>query len=342
MHYVALAPTATTTKLILGIQEHQLSINTVQGEIPTDPENLTLSGMGDLNISGAITPPSYKFISEVKKDVKAKVLVSENDYTFDHVSTLIKQGNFLKLTYIEKTDATWKSFIYNLPKGTMKWVLNSSLDTLPTKVNLKQWGKVSNDKCFCGTRQTLNHILNCCKKSLNDGRFTFRHDNILNYISKCLDLEKFKCYIDLEGFKTPAGGTLPPSLVVSNLKPDIVVLDRKNKTVDIFELTCPGETRIDIAHKLKQEKYQHFEKDISSYKASVIPFEIGSNTGFISTRNKASLNKLHTYCKKNIKLKQFNHNISAVTILSSYFIFNCRNQPDWESMDHIQAPFPNQ
>ena len=165
---------------------------------------------------------------------------------------------------------------------------------------------------------------------------------MLNYISKCLDLEKFKCYFDLEGFKTPAGGTLPPSLVVSNLKPDIVVLDQKNKTVDIFELTCPGETRIDIAHKLKKEKYQHFEKDILTYKASVIPFEIGSNTGFISTRNKASLNKLHTYCKKNLKLKQFNNNISAVTILSSYFIFNCRNQTDWETMDHIQAPFPNQ
>ena len=116
----------------------------------------------------------------------------------------------------------------------MKWVLNSSLDTLPTKANLKQWGKVSNDKCFCGTRQTLNHILNCCKKSLNDGRFTFRHDNVLNYISKCLDLEKFKCYIDLEGFKTPAGGTLPPSLVVSNLKPNIVMEDQKSKTFDIF------------------------------------------------------------------------------------------------------------
>ena len=33
-------------------------------------------------------------------------------------------------------DATWNSVIYNLPKGTMKFVLNSSINTLPTKSNL--------------------------------------------------------------------------------------------------------------------------------------------------------------------------------------------------------------
>ena len=75
----------------------------------------------------------------------------------------------------------------------MKWVLNSSKVTLPTKVNLKQWGKVSSDKCFCGKRQTLNHILECRKNSLDQRRYTFRHDNILDYIAKCLNLEKFKC-----------------------------------------------------------------------------------------------------------------------------------------------------
>ena len=180
--------------------------------------------------------------------------MSENDHTYDHVKTLVKQGNFLGLTSLENNDATWKSFIFNLPKGTMKFVLNSSIDTLPTKATLKQWGKVSNDKCFCGQKQTLNHILNCCKESLNGGRFTFRHDSILHYVSKCLDTQKFKCYIDIEGSQTPAGGTLPPNLVVSNLKPDIVVINNSDKSAHIFELTCPSEKRIDIANKLKHEK----------------------------------------------------------------------------------------
>ena len=108
------------------------------------------------------------------------VLVNENDQIYSHVKTLVKQGQILELTYIEKNDATWKSFVFNLPRGTMKFVLNSTIDTLPTKANLKQWGKISNDKCSCGKKQTLNHILNCCKKSLNEGRFIYRHDNILH------------------------------------------------------------------------------------------------------------------------------------------------------------------
>ena len=86
----------------------------------------------------------------------------------------------------------------------------------------------------------------------------------MNFISKCLDLEKFQCYIDLNGFQTSARGTLPPDLIVTNLKPDIVIQNKATKTVDIFELTCPGEQRIETAHRLKTEKYQHFKNDITN------------------------------------------------------------------------------
>ena len=270
------------------------------------------------------------------------MLVDENENILSHVTTLIKQGHFLKLTKVEQTDATWKSYIFNLPRGTMKWVLNSSIDTLPTKTNLKQWGKLVNDKCFCGERQTLNHILNCCKPSLNQGRFTARHDNILNYISKCLNKDKFKCFIDIDGHQTQAGGTVPPNLVVTTLKPDIVIIDQKTKTVKIFELTVPAEVRLETAHKLKMEKYQHFSTDIKSYSVSVIPFEIGSHTGHVNNENKKSLHLLHSYCKKDIKFKKFKDNISSIALLSSYYIFNCRNQEAWATPEHILAPFPNQ
>ena len=109
------------------------------------------------------------------------------------------------LRKLEQTDATWQGYVYNLPRGTMKFLLNSTIDTLPTKVNLKLWGKVSNDKCRCCSRQTLNHILNCCGPSLRDGRYTFRHDNVLSYIDKCLNKQKYTCYVDLKGSQTSAG-----------------------------------------------------------------------------------------------------------------------------------------
>ena len=244
--------------------------NTVQGEIPrTTPELLQLDD--GLNILPPVwieqedQRPSVQFIREVQSDAKSRVLVSESENIFEHVQSLIQQGNYLELTKLQQTDATWQSFIFNLPKGTMKWVLNSSINTLPTKTNLKQWGKLVNDKCFCGQRQTLNHVLSCCKPALNQGRFTFRHDNILYYVAQCLDKKRYKCFVDLEGHKTEGGGTIPTNLTVTLQRPDIVIVDEKKKTVSIFELTVPAEPRLEIAHTLKMNSYSHFSTDIKSH-----------------------------------------------------------------------------
>ena len=266
----------------------------------------------------------------------------ESKNILDHVKSLVKQGHFLELTKLELTDATWKSFIFNLPKGTMKWLLNSSINTLPTKANLRQWGKVTNDKCWCSQKQTLNHILNGCKRALDQGRFTWRHDSILYYIANCLDRKNFTCYVDIEGFQTNSGGTLPPEIIVSTLRPDIVIIDPKLKSIIILELTVPGETRIREAHRIKAEKYQHFKNDIKTHHVTVLPFEIGSHTGFISQENKNTLHTLHKFCSKDIKLKQFVKNISSITVLSSYFIFNCRNESEWGKANYILSPFSNQ
>ena len=324
--------------------------NCVQGEIPgTTPENpptstndesLTLPDMGPIQAEPLPTPAA--FINEVKKDVKSKVISEENQQILRHVQTLIKQGSFLEMTKLEQTDATWQSYVYNLPKGTMKWLLNSSIDTLPTKVNLKQWGKVTSDKCFCHQRETLNHILNCCKVSLNQGRYTLRHDSVLNYIAQCLDKSRYTCYIDIAGHQTPAGGTVPAEMLVTTLRPDIVIVDQRKKCSTILELTIPGETRIKEAHRLKSEKYQHFATYVKTHKVTVLPFEIGSHTGHITRENRKTLHTLHKFCQKDIKLKQFEKNISAVVVLSSYYIFNCRNESNFEGSNFILSPLPNQ
>ena len=73
---------------------------------------------------------------------------------------------------LEKSDMIWKSYMFNLKKGTLKFLLNSCLDTLPTQTNLLQWGKSASDLCkLClqasaelqGRRQeTTKNILNGC------------------------------------------------------------------------------------------------------------------------------------------------------------------------------------
>ena len=137
-------------------------------------------------------------------------------------------------------------------------------------------------------------------------------------------------------------GTLPPDVAVTTLNLDTVIVDRKKSAVSILELTCPAEHRITTAHNLNSEKYSHFENDQGHMRVTVTPFEVGSHTGFITGENKTRLAKLHKYCKKSIKLKNFLKNISAITVMGSYFIFNCRSQVLWPEMAFILPPFSTQ
>ena len=232
-----------------------------------------------------------------------KALDDKNDQqSYEKVSELIKQGHFLRICHEEKQDATWKSFILDMKKNTAKFLVNACLDTLPTNSNLNQWGKRNNDKCqLCGNRETTFHVLNGCKVALEQKRYNFRHDSIIKYISKCID-PKFQLYCDINGKTTTAGGTIPPSVIVTNLKPDIVILD--GGSINIFELTCPFTTRIHKAHNLKDDKYAHLETDITSYVPSLNIFEVCSR-GLITNENKARLKSLHRFCRKSIKFTEF-------------------------------------
>ena len=57
-----------------------------------------------------------------------------------------------------------------------------------------------------------------CKVALDQGRFTYRHDQILLYLLKTLaapGLEGLTFHSDLEGWKV-GGGSIPPEIVVTS------------------------------------------------------------------------------------------------------------------------------
>ena len=282
-------------------------------------------------------------ISKVKAALKMKLLKEETKKDWEKCKSLVIQGKSMELLHQQEFDATWKSYIFNLPRGTMKYILNASIDTLPSKTNLRRWGKVSNDLCLCKKKQTLNHILNGCSLSLKSGKFTWRHDNVLRYIKNCIDNTQYTVSIDLGQQKGTKVSTIPPDILVINLIPDVVIVDKNKKSCDIFELTCPGEARIEIAHKIKVEKYAHFTTDIKEYKTKVIAFEIGSNTGTITPDNKARLEYLFKFCRKGLRRKAFIQNISAIVMLGSYHLFNCREDTEWnENTNPISGPFKDE
>ena len=121
-------------------------------------------------------------------------------------------------------------------------------------------------------------------------------------------------------------------------RPDIVIIDNKNDKVHIFELTVPFESNIKARHTYKSNKYGYLVTDIPQYDVNITAFEVGSR-GLIDSDNKKRLSDIYKLCRKDIKLKTFLHNISALSITSSYYIYCCRKEPQWGAIPPLAAPF---
>ena len=61
---------------------------------------------------------------------------------------------------------------------------------------------------------------------------------------------------------------------------DLVIIDRMEEKMDVYELTVPLEPNIKNANAQKMNKYEHFITDITTRDVSVYPFEICSR-GYI-------------------------------------------------------------
>ena len=259
----------------------------------------------------------HQFDTRVSDSVKDAMAGEKRKKWESHVKEPAVQGNILELASAEKEDIVWKSYMFDLKQGTLKFLLNSSIDTLPTAANLKRWKKSSSDLCkLCKRRQTTEHILSACSVALDTGRYTWRHNCVVNYIVNSVDT-KFTVFSDLPGHTAPGRGLIPPELCVRVQKTDIVILNHLTKEIHLFELTCPSEKHIETRHKEKNDKYAHFVTDITEYKCKVHCFEVSSK-GFISTRNHTTLATLQKFMKPTVKLSQFKKNISALSLTASH------------------------
>ena len=160
---------------------------------------------------------------------------------------------------------------------------------------------------------------------------------------KLVDTTKFSVFSDLPGY-TVGGGSIPPELCITGQKPDIVIQDKKNKSIHLFELSVPIETNnnIEKRHTEKSNRYAHFLTDMSDgYSCSVTCFEIGSR-GYISTKNHSALYTLHKFVKPGVKLTKFKENISALSVYGSYHIFITRRENLFLEPPFLLPPFEDQ
>ena len=191
------------------------------------------------------------------------------------------------------------------------------------------------DKCkICGNFANLEHVLNWCTTSLNQGRMLWRHDSILSYMAKEMNSgrpDDIIIYIDIPGHKIN-GGTIPADILPTLERPDIVIINRSEKKIVLFELTVSFEKNADAANLRKSTKYIDLVSDIKKigWHVECIPFEVGSR-GHINNRNKNIIFETLKKHKIYVNKKQMLQDLSKISLLCSFSIFQAHCQPAWQS-----------
>ena len=126
---------------------------------PSDVQsNLSTIGLGlndsqdswsslDLDVSVPPPPPpppppsARPSVKQLRGKIQARVQERVNDFWKEKIGRYVMQGDYISLIMEEKNCITWKSFIWDIPQGVLKFAMNPDLHTLPTFDNLKRWGK---------------------------------------------------------------------------------------------------------------------------------------------------------------------------------------------------------
>ena len=286
----------------------------------------------------------------------------------------VMQGDWLNFDAVLKADLSWNSLIYTYPQELFKFLINSTYNVLPTPDNLKRWGKTVVDiKCsLCGSANaTLKHILNGCPMALNQGRFTWRHDNIL----QCLAKELLAKIEEINSSNTPSKdirdsfirfvkerktakikssykpGLLytandwsmsfdeshdplifPPHIAQTSLRPDLVIHSNATRQVILIELTVPSEDNIIDWHAKKEEKYAKLLDDIGLNKWMGYVYGIEvGSRGYVAKSVVFALGKLGL--KQNL-IRKIKQSISLICLRSSYLIYLSRKNVIWRPWEH--------
>ena len=184
--------------------------------------------------------------------------------------------------------------------------------------------------------------MNSCSVFLSQGRFTWRHDSILVNMLKqlknaiCTNSNSIHFFFDMPGCTT-TGGTFPVNIIFSKLRPYIVIVNTKRKSVHLVKLTVPFEHNISKAHERKTHKYADMVFDISQtgYNCNLTCIEIGSR-GLVTPETNKSISEIFSSIKAKPP-KSLKKYLSKIAILSSYTIWYARHEPSWGPQTNLTS-----
>lgn len=97
-----------------------------------------------------------------------------------------KQGQWTSWENVEHRKLTWRD-LWEMEGSQISFIIRAAYDVLPTPKNLNQWLGEDPSCPLCQTPATLRHILTGCKTSLSQGRYTWRHNQVLRQLAITLE-----------------------------------------------------------------------------------------------------------------------------------------------------------
>ena len=127
------------------------------------------------------------------------------------------------------------------------------------------WGQTNDDRCtFCSQSESLLHVVAGCKSYLEEGRYTWRHNSVLLFLSKMLAKAKdIQLFADHDDFDSPC------MITGHSLRPDMLIIF--NQTLYIIELTVGFESNVNSNSLRKMRKYSELV-DTFSRKYDAVKF----------------------------------------------------------------------
>ena len=165
---------------------------------------------------------------------------SEFEKYWSHSHTLSMQS--IWSVWFQNThplDFSWNTIIHGPGKQIISFLLNATINTLPSPYLRRLMGYRTNSKCkLCKDKNcNVSHILSGCREALISKRYTWRHDSVLLTIYPAI-----RTYLDNHNSKKVTTITIPPishSFTSSNPK-----LSAKPKTFSHHLLSVANDWKV--------------------------------------------------------------------------------------------------
>lgn len=141
---------------------------------------------------GVITRASWKEAKakERRGMVQKEIRAVEEEGRQARAVAMKQQGSWTRWDGVRGRSLGWKD-IWNMEGHRIKFLLSSVYDVLPTPTNLQRWRLTEDPFCAqCKRPANLEHILSSCRAGLTEGRFRWRHDQVLAQLADGLEKER--------------------------------------------------------------------------------------------------------------------------------------------------------